>query len=45
MDMLALAPKGKNNDRELSVDEKNMRWGLNKFFYTQKKNSLHTAYV
>lgn len=45
MDMLALAPKGKNNDRELSVDEKNMRWGLNKFFYTQKKNSLHTAYT
>ena len=45
MDMLALAPKGKNNDKELSVDEKNMRWGLNKFFYTQKKNSLHTAYT
>ena len=26
-------------------DEKNMRWALNKFFYTQRKNSLQTAYT
>lgn len=28
----------------LSQDEKNMRWALNKFFYTRRKNSLTVAY-
>lgn len=40
----ALAPQ-KNNEKELTTDEKNMRWALNKFFYTKNKNSLSTAYV
>ena len=39
-----LAPQ-KNNEKELTTDEKNMRWALNKFFYTKNKNSLSTAYV
>ena len=29
----------------LSQDEKNMRWALNKFFYTKHKNSLPMAYT
>lgn len=29
----------------LSQDEKNMRWALNKFFYTKHKNSLSVAYT
>lgn len=40
----ALAPQ-KNNEKELTTDEKNMRWALNKFFYTKNKNSLSTAYI
>ena len=40
----ALAPQ-KSNEKELTTDEKNMRWALNKFFYTKNKNSLSTAYV
>lgn len=35
----------KSADRELTQDEKNMRWSLNKYFYNQKKNSLDTAYT
>ena len=38
-------PKKNENRPELSRDEKNMRWALNKFFYTQNKNSLKTAYI
>ena len=40
-----LAPVRKEVHKELTQDEKNMRWGLNKFFYTQSKNSLPTAYT
>ena len=43
-DIDALAPPPRT-EKELSQDEKNMRWGLNKFFYTQHKNSLNTAYT
>ena len=39
------APKQRAQDTELSQDEKNMRWALNKFFYTKNKNSLKTAYT
>ena len=39
------APKQRIQDTELSQDEKNMRWALNKFFYTKNKNSLKTAYT
>lgn len=44
-DIAALAPKQKQQDRPLTQDEKNMRWALNKFFYTRHKNSLNTAYT
>lgn len=41
----ALAPKPKEKQKELSQDEKNMRWALNKYFYNKNKNSLKTAYT
>ena len=37
-------PKQKK-DRELNEDEKKMRWGLNRFYYSQHKNSISTAYT
>ena len=40
-----LSPKDNKSDRSLTDDEKNMRWGLNKFYYTCHKNSLKTAYT
>ena len=40
-----LAPKQAVKEKRLSQDEKNMRWALNKFFYTHYKNSLKTAYT
>ena len=43
-DIDALAPPPRTK-KELSQDEKNMRWALNKFFYTKNKNSLMTAYT
>ena len=45
MDVTALAPKHREDERALTQDEKNMRWALNKFFYTTKKQSLMTAYT
>lgn len=45
LDMAVLAPKKRKGDRELTQDEKHMRWALNKFFYTTKKQSLMTAYT
>ncbi len=45
MDMAVLAPKGKAAERALSQDEKNMRWALNKYFYTRSKLSLTTVYT
>lgn len=45
MDISVLAPKKRQGDRELTQDEKYMRWALNKFFYSTKKNSLMTAYT
>lgn len=52
-DTLALAPmsilvpkqKKKRGTKELTQDEKNMRWALNKYFYNKNKNSLNTAYT
>lgn len=41
----ALAPPPKRQRDELTPDEKNMRWALNKFYYTRQKNSLSTAYA
>lgn len=41
----ALAPKAKEETRQLTEDEKNMRWALNKYYYTQRKNTLNTVYT
>lgn len=43
-DIASLAPKH-SKGKELTQDQKNMRWALNKFFYTRNKNSLSTAYT
>lgn len=43
-DMAALAPK-QVKEKELTQDQRNMRWALNKFFYTRNQNSLPTAYT
>ena len=43
-DIRALAPVEKKIEAALSVDEKNMRFALNKFFYNKNKNSLKYAY-
>lgn len=46
MDITVLAPKKHlDDDAKLTQDEKNIRWALNKFFYTTKKQSLMTAYT
>ncbi len=46
MNITALVPKQRMDDYlELTQDEKNIRWALNKFFYTTKKQSLMTAYT
>ena len=39
-----LAPRIQPKEKALSQDEKNMRWALNKFFYTRHQNSLTLAY-
>lgn len=44
-DPAALAPKEKKEGRELTQDEKNMRWALNKFYYTRARQSISTAYT
>lgn len=44
-DISVLAPKRKEEKRELTQDEKNMRWALNKFYYTKEKQSLSTVYT
>ena len=42
----ALLPKERTvPDRELTEDEKNFRWALNKFYFTRHKNSLKTNIV
>lgn len=45
MDITVLAPKKRKDEKELTQDERNIRWALNKFFYTTKKQSLMTAYT
>ena len=45
-DIAVLTPRyQKNKERELTEYEKNMRWGLNKFYYNKNRNSLRTAYT
>ena len=36
LDVTALAPRCREVERQLTQDEKYMRWALNKFFYTTK---------
>lgn len=43
--VLASRKRLADDDAELTQDEKNIRWALNKFFYTTKKQSLMTAYT
>ncbi len=45
LDVSILAPRVRKYDRELTQDEKNIRWALNKFFYTTEKQSLMTTYT
>ena len=44
-DISVLIPKTKNTDNQLSQDEKNIRWALNKFYFSFYKHSLKTAYT
>lgn len=44
-DISVLIPKTKNADKQLSQDEKNIRWALNKFYFSFYKHSLKTAYT
>lgn len=41
----AFAPKQILKEKELTRDEQNFRWALNKFFYNKNKNSIATAYT
>ena len=45
MNVVVLATGRRKGQRELTQDEKHMRWALNKFFYTTQKHSLMTAYT
>ncbi len=40
-----LLPKEREYDSQLTQDQKNIRWSLNKFFYTFEKNSLVSQQV
>lgn len=40
----SLAPKKREEKESLSKDEKNMRWALNKYYYTTKKQTLSFVY-
>jgi len=42
---IAVLVRSHRKEKELTPAQKNMRWALNKFFYTQHKNSLTTAYT
>lgn len=44
-DITALAPVERKRKDGLTQDQKNMRWALNKYFYTQKKRKLTEVYV
>ena len=43
-DISVLAP-AETKEKELTADQKNMRWSLNKFFYTKEKHSLKYTYT
>ena len=41
----SLAPGSLCTEKPLSSDEKNFRWALNRYFYTQRRHSLTTTYT
>ena len=41
----ALSSYKESPDKPLSDDEKNFRWALNKYFYSQLKNTLKDTYT
>ena len=43
--VMVLAPIDMVIDSELTKEQKLMRWALNKYYYTQRQNSLKTAYL
>ena len=45
MNISSLAPKRREFERELTVDEKNIRKALNKWYYTAKKRTLKNVYI
>ncbi len=45
-DISVLVPKERGKvERDLTEEEKNFRWALNKYYFTRHKNSLKTAYT
>lgn len=40
-----LAPKSSITEKSLTKDEKNMRWALNKYFYSTNRYSLKSSYL
>ena len=44
-DIAALAPAERERQEDLTQDQKNMRWALNKYFYSPKKSKLTDVYV
>jgi len=43
--VMVLAPIDMVRNSELTKEQKLMRWALNKYYYTQRQNSLKTAYL
>lgn len=41
----SLAPGSLCTEKPLTPDEKNFRWALNRYFYTQRRHSLTTTYT
>lgn len=44
-DIVIFTPQNSITGKHFTVDQKNMRWALNKFFYTKKKHSLNMVYT
>ena len=42
--MEMLAPTTQREKREITADEKNFRWAINRFYYSERKHSLPTSY-
>lgn len=45
MDIKSLAPKQRETEKPLTMDEKNMRKSLNRWYYTTKKRTLKNCYT